>query len=160
LRQAQEFHAAQAEEAERSKQPFAAVFHLDRLLTLLPERRTELLRRRKDVLYSLGVLLDELLTRTELLRRRKDVLTAALKANPHDSWAARALARQAVAAPDSLPDQQLLLTALAALRGQQDAPHDRHYGALLLRTGSAREATLVLRAALRNRGENAPPVEE
>jgi hypothetical protein len=38
--------------------------------------------------------------------------------------------------------------------------HDRHYAALLLRTSSARESILVLRAALRNRDKNAAPVEE
>jgi WD40 repeat protein len=131
-----DFHAAEAESARMRQQPFAAVFHLDRLLPLLPEQRGE------------------------FLTRRRTILAAALKANPNDSWASRALARQAVGDPDSLPDRQALITARAALRGQQDAPHDRHYAALLLRTGSAREALLVLRAALRNRDKNAPPVEE
>jgi hypothetical protein len=135
-RASRDFHTAEAESAQMRRQPFAAVFHLDRLLPLLPEQRHDLLARR----YA--------------------VLAAALKADAKDAWAARALARQAVGDPDSLPDRQTLLTARASLRQRQDSPHDRHHGALLLRTGSAREATLVLRAAIRRRPMNAPPVEE
>jgi hypothetical protein len=135
-RASRDFHTSEAESAEMRRQPFAAVFHLDRLLPLLPEQCDE------------------------FLMRRRTILAAALKANPNDSWAARALAWQAVGDPDALSDRQLLLTARAALRGQQDAPHDRHYGAMLLRTGAAKEALLVLRAALRNRDKNAAPVEE
>jgi WD40 repeat protein len=135
-RASREFHTAEAESAEMRRQPFACVFHLDRLLPLRPEERGD------------------------LLQRRRTILTGALTAKPNDSWAARALARQAVSDPESLPDRQVLLAARAALGGQQDAPRDRHHGALLLRTGTAKEAILVLRAALRNRDENAPPVEE
>jgi WD40 repeat protein len=135
-RASRDFHNAEVESAQMRRQFFAAVFHLDRLLPLLPARRTE------------------------LLQRRQAVLTAALKANAQDAWAARALARQALADPASLPDRQVLLTARAALRQQQDAPRDRHYGALLLRTGSAIESILVLRAAIRRRPGNAAPVEE
>jgi hypothetical protein len=128
-----EFHSAEAAAAENNRQPFAAVFHLDRLLLLLPEQR-------KD-----------------LLRRSHAVLTAALKANANDLWAVRALARQAVSDPDSVPDRKGLLASLAK---QPDAPRDRLHGGLLLRTGSPREAALVLRAAIRHRGADAPPVEE
>jgi hypothetical protein len=118
------------------KQPFAAVFHLDRLLPLLPDQRVA------------------------FLKRRQTILAAALKANASDAWAARSLARQAVGDPDSLRDRATLLSLRAALARHQDAPHDRLYGALLLRTGSPPEAALVLRAALAKRGPDAPPVEE
>jgi hypothetical protein len=131
-----DFHSAQAEAAERLRQPFAAVFHLDRLLPLLPAERSD------------------------LLARRHDVLTAALKKTPGDLWATRALARQAIADPATIPERATLLALRAALAKQQHAPNDRLYGAVLLRTGSAREAALVLRAARNKRGPDAAPVEE
>ncbi len=130
---ARAFHSDEATAAEQDEQPFAAVFHLDRLLPLLPDQRRD------------------------LLRRRHAILTAALKSNAGDAWAARALAHQAVSDPDSVADRKPLLTALAK---QQNAPMDRVHGGLLLRTGSAREAAIVLRAAIRHRGADAPPVEE
>jgi hypothetical protein len=136
FRDSKDYHAAEAETAELNHQPFAAVFHLDRLLPLLPEQRRE------------------------LLARRRAVLTTELKKTPGDIWAARALARQAVGDPGSLSDRETLLSFRAALSTQQDAPHDRSYGALLLRTDSPREAILVLRAAIQNRDPDAPPVEE
>jgi hypothetical protein len=130
-----EFHSDQAETAEENHWPFAAVFHLDRLAAFFPDQR--------------GF----------TLQRRAAVLTAALKQTPDDPWAARALARQAIADPAST-DRETLLTVRAALARQQDAPNDRLFGALLLRTGSARDAVLVLRAARNKRGPDAPPVEE
>jgi hypothetical protein len=135
-RASRDFHAAEAESAQMRRQPFAAVFHLDRLLPLLPDRRGE------------------------FLRRRQTVLTAALKANPNDIWAARALARQAVGDPPPIRERALFRGLLPLLRQQQDAPHDPLLGVVLLRTGNARLAALVLRAALRRRPRNAPPVEE
>jgi hypothetical protein len=131
-----EFHSDQAETAEANHQPFAAVFHLDRLLPLLPEQRAR------------------------LLERRHAVLTAVLQKTPGDPWASRALARQAVSDPDGMSFRVLRRAVLPHLAKQQDAPHDRLYGALLLRTGSRREAVLVLRAAIRSRAPDAPPVEE
>jgi WD40 repeat protein len=131
-----EFHADEAEAAEDARQPLAAVFHLDRLLPLLPGDRTR------------------------LLARRRAILAAALKQSPGDLWAARALARQALTDPATVADSATLRAALAALAKQPEAPRDRLHGALLLRTGSAREALAVLRAARKQRGPDAPPVEE
>jgi hypothetical protein len=131
-----EFHTTEAESAEKRSQTFAAVFHLDRLLPLLPGQRSA------------------------LLQRRRTILAAALKANRNDAWAARALARQAVGDHTSVPGRATLSSLRAVLAQHQDAPQDRLYGALLLRTGTPRDAILVLRAALARRGPDAPPVEE
>jgi hypothetical protein len=128
-----EFHAAAADAAELAGQPFAAAFHLEQLLPLLPGERDR------------------------LLQRRSAILSAALKETAGNAWGARALARQAVADPASVGDLQRLRAALAK---QQDAPRDLLYGAALLRTGSAAEAALVLRAARGRRGAAAAPTEE
>jgi WD40 repeat protein len=128
-----EFHSAEAVAAEMRRQPFAAVFHLDRLLLLMPEHRPF------------------------LLHRRQTVLAAARKKAPNDAWVARTLARQAIIYPFTPVDRKALLEILAR---QQDAPVNRVYGGLLLRTGSVREAILVLDAALRNRDPATSPVEE
>jgi WD40 repeat protein len=134
-RASREFHAAEAETAENNHQPFAAVFHLDRLLLLLlPEQRAP------------------------LLERRHRILATVLKDSPHDGWAARALARQTSSDP-ATTDRMTLLVALGALAKQQGAVNDRDHAVLLLRTGSARDAILVLRAAIRKRGDG-PPAEE
>jgi hypothetical protein len=135
-RQDREYHLDEADSAILRRQFFAAVFHLDRLMFLLPEQRT---RR---------------------LTQRSAVLTAALQANANDTWAARALARQAIGDPRSLARRAILISLRDALARQQCAPMDRLYGAILLRTGATKEAILVLRAALRNRDGDAPPVEE
>ena len=131
-----EFHLAQADAAAENNQPFACVFHLDRLLILLPGERGN------------------------LLKRRLAVLTAVLKKTPGDVWAVRALARQAIADPALLPQRNTLLALRTTLARQHDAASDRLYGVLLLRTDSAREAVPVLRAALKKCGPNSPPVEE
>jgi WD40 repeat protein len=115
------------------KDAFAAVFHLDRLLALSPEQRPDLLKRRATTLLD------------------------ALKSNPDDHWAARTLARQAVAAPATIPGLKSLLLFLSR---NQHAPQDRLYGALLLRTSKPRDAAIVLRAALRHRPPNTPPIDE
>jgi hypothetical protein len=135
-RASRDFHAAEAESAEVRKQPFAAVFHLDRLLPLLPGERPR------------------------LLGRRLAVLAAALKKAPGDAWAVRALARQAVADPGSVPNCKELLPQLAALAKQGDAASNRLYGAVLLRSGSPREAVPALQTALARRDPGAAPVEE
>jgi hypothetical protein len=136
-RASREHHAAEAEAAENTNQPFAAVFHLDRLLPLRPGQRPD------------------------LLRRRQMVLAAALKARPGDPWASRALTRQAVADPASVPNPKELLPTLAALaKRSDDAPSHRLHGALLLRTGAAKEARAALQTALRKRPAAGPPVEE
>jgi hypothetical protein len=135
-RATREFHTAEAKTAENNYHPFAAVFHLDRLLPLLSGERPN------------------------LLKRRTAVLTAALKNAPDDTWAGRALARQVIGDPASVPARATLLTALATLAKPQDASNDTLHGVLLLRTSSPREAVLVLRAARNKRGPDAPPVEE
>jgi WD40 repeat protein len=132
-----EFHLAEADAAEENHQPFACVFHLDRLLPLQAGERAD------------------------LLKRRHAVLTAALKKTPEDAWAARALARQAVIDPASVPDRQKLVPLLAALSSQDDdALSHRLHGGLLLRTGSPEQAIVALRKALEKRAAAAPPVEE
>jgi hypothetical protein len=136
-RASREHHAAEAEAAANANQPFAAVFHLDRLLPLRPVQRRA------------------------LLRRRHAVLAAALKARPGGPWASRALARQAVADPASVPNPKGLLPTLAALAKQSDdAPGHRLHGGLLLRTGSAKEARAALQTALQKRPAADAPVEE
>jgi hypothetical protein len=87
-------------------------------------------------------------------------LTAALKADPKDTWALRALARQALCDPASVPDRKTLLPGLAALVKEQDALTLRLYGGLLLRTGSAKEAVDTLQTAIKKRAKDAAPVEE
>jgi WD40 repeat protein len=135
-RASREFHAAEAAAAQKNNQSFAAVFHLDRLLGLLPGDRGN------------------------LFKRRTAVLTAALAKEPGNGWAVRALARQAIADLAGIPARDVLLSLRAVLARQQDAPNDRLHGVVLLRMGSAREAVLVLRAARNKRGPGMPPVEE
>jgi hypothetical protein len=136
-RASQEYHIAEADTAENARQPFAAVFRLDRLVSLLPDERAG------------------------LLKRRHTILAAMLKKTPGDVWAARALARQAIADPLTVPDRASLLPILASLTKEaDDAASHRLHGGLLIRTGSAKEAVTVLQTAIKNRGPDAPPVEE
>jgi WD40 repeat protein len=126
-------HVAEAERMERTD-ALGAAFHLDRLLALSPDDRPV------------------------LLKRRSDILSAALKADPNDHAAARALARQAVADPATVPDATSLLPVLAR---HPHAALDRLHGALLLRTGNARDAAQVFRAAILNRtNKDEPPIDE
>jgi hypothetical protein len=125
------FHADAADRTEKID-PFACVFHLERLLALSPDQRPA------------------------LLKRRSSVLSATLKSNPDDHHSARSLARQAVANPATVPDAKALLALLAR---HPHAALDRLYGALL-RTGNAREAAVVLRGAIRNRTSDQPPIDE
>jgi hypothetical protein len=131
-RRDRDFHAAEAQRFEKTNH-FACVFHLDRLLALRPDDRPALLKRRAAVLDA---------------ARQKDAT---------DPWPSRALARQAVAAFGSIGDPKSLLAAVAR---RQDAALDRLHGALLLRTGDARNAALVLRAALRHRADDEPPIDD
>jgi hypothetical protein len=94
--------------------------------------------------------------RPVLLKRRTAVLLDALKKNADDS-AIRALARQAIADRDTVPDLKALRLTLSR---HQDAAHDRLYGALLLRTANPRDAVIVLRAAIRHRPPGTPPIDE
>jgi hypothetical protein len=137
VRAIREFHVSEAVSAEQDRQPFAAIFHLDRLFPLLPAKRTP------------------------LLAYRNIVLTAALKTDPKDPWAVRALARQAISDPASVPDRAALLPPLADLAKQgDDAFTYRLHGGVLLRTGSAKEAIAALTRAIAKRDSDVPPVEE
>jgi hypothetical protein len=135
-REAREYHEAEVESATMRRQFFAAVFHLDRLMPLLPENRKA------------------------LLASRSAVLSDARKSNANAAWASRALARQAIGDPKAIRDRDALKSLRDVLGQQKHAANDRLYGALLLRTGATRKAILVLRAALRNREGDVPPVEE
>jgi hypothetical protein len=131
-----EHHTTEASAAEKGNEPFTAVFHIDRLLPLLPDERGR------------------------LLARRTAVLTAVLKKTPGDGWATRALARQVIGDPASVPDRKDLLPTLAALAKRSDTFSHRLRGAVLLRTGSAKDAITALQTALEKRGPDGPPVEE
>jgi dipeptidyl aminopeptidase/acylaminoacyl peptidase len=132
-RRDREFHEAEAERT-RVIDPFACAFHLDRLLALWPDERPA------------------------LLKRRAATLAAALKRDPDDHHSARSLARQAIADPGTVPNANALLPLIAR---HQHVALDRLHGALLLRTGNARDASVVLRAAVRNRTDaGGPPTDE
>src|SRR5439155_205651 len=95
-----DYHEAEAAAAERARQPFAAVFHLDQLLRLRPAA-----------------------DRFALLKRR----AAALARAGGGPWAARALARQAVAPRPGLRARPLPLLAGLAVPTPDPrlTPHDR-----------------------------------
>jgi hypothetical protein len=127
------FHEAEAKRT-RKIDPFSAVFHLDRLLALSPDERPA------------------------LLKRRSTVLSAAIEKDANDHHSARSLARQAVADFDTIDNPTSLLSTVAR---HQHSSLDRLHGALLLRTGNARDAALVFRAAIRNRtSDDVPPIDE
>jgi hypothetical protein len=131
------WHRSELQRSLAANLPFAAVWHLERLLAALPDQRAALLRER-------NALLDQL---------HHD--------NRQDPLPVLRLARTAVWAPDSVPDARALLPTLAALA--KDHPGSGAaglYAALLLRTGSAKEALPLLQARLKARPKDAPPVEE
>jgi hypothetical protein len=131
-----EIHLDEFRAADRANQPFAAVYHLDRLLALSPWQRPC------------------------LLAGRRSILTAALKKTPGEVWAVRALARQTIGDPKSVPERATLLSLVATLAKRPGASNDRLHGAVLLRAGQPRGAALVLRAAPEERGSRGPPLEE
>jgi hypothetical protein len=131
------WHRAEARSSLEANLPFAATWHLDRLLAALPQQRPSLLRERNAVLA--GMHHDD----------RRDPLPVLR------------LARAAVWAPDSVPNVKDLLPAVAKLaKDQPDGLALRLHAALLLRTGSAKEALPLLQACLKSRSPDAPPVEE
>jgi hypothetical protein len=112
---------------------FAAAFHLDRMLAYVPSQRTD------------------------LLRQRTALFEATLKQNKDDASVRLLLARTAWHSPALGPkDAGDFLPA--ADDKQPFAQRTR--GGLLLRQKKAAEAVPVLEAALKNRGDDTPPVEE
>jgi WD40 repeat protein len=131
------WHRAEASSSLDANLPFAAAWHLERLLAELPQQRPALLRER-------NALLDQM-----------------YRDNRRDPLPLLRLARAAVWAPDSVKDVKALLPTVAALaRYQPHRQEARLHAALLLRTGSAKEALPLLQARLKARPKDAPPVEE
>jgi WD40 repeat protein len=115
------------------KDLFAAAFHLDRMLAYLPPKRTELLRDRNGLLW------------------------ATLKQNKDDAPARLLLARTAWHSPELGPKDA---TDLLPAADDKRPFAQRTRGGLLLRQKKAAEAVPVLEAALKERGDDPPPVEE
>jgi WD40 repeat protein/tRNA A-37 threonylcarbamoyl transferase component Bud32 len=117
----------------REKDRFAAAFHLDRVLAYLPSQRTD------------------------LLRHRTAFLQAALQQNKEDATARLLLAQTAWHSPALGPKD-----AADFLPAADDKRRfaQRTRGGLLLRQRKAAEAIPVLEAALKERGDDPPPVEE
>ena len=113
--------------------PFAAAFHLDRLLAHAPVRRDELLRQRTKFLEA------------TLVHDAQNAAARLLLART--AWHSAALAPKDTSALLPAPDE----TGLLARRTR---------GGLLLRQQKAAEALAVLTAALKERGDDRPPVEE
>jgi WD40 repeat protein/tRNA A-37 threonylcarbamoyl transferase component Bud32 len=131
------WHRREADTALAAKLPFATAFHLDALLSRLPNQRREVLGERNEVLFGM------------------------LTANQRDPYALRRLARCTLWAPNSVPNQNRLLPGLTALlKDQPTALTQRVHAGLLVRLGSSREALPPLQALLKTRDKNAPPVEE
>ena len=112
---------------------FAAAFHLDRLLAYEPVHRTE------------------------LLRQRTAFLEATLKQDRQNAAARLLLRRTAWHDPALGPKDTAGLMPSADETGLLQR---RTRAGLLLRQGKAAEAVAVLEAALKDRGDDQPPVEE
>ena len=125
-------HEEQFKKAQGSDR-FAAAFHLDRLLAYAPVRRDELLR-----------------TRTTFLEET-------LKQDAQNAAARLLLARTAWHSPTLGPKDTIALLPSADEKGLLLR---RTRGGLLLRQQKADEAVTVLEAALKDRGDDKPPVEE
>ncbi len=117
----------------RNGDRFAAAFHLDRLLAYAPARRDE------------------------LLRQRTAYLEATLKQDAQNAAARLLLARTAWHSPALGPKDSAALLPSANEKGLLPR---RTRGGLLLRQQKAAEAVAVLEAALKERGDDKPPVEE
>jgi hypothetical protein len=131
------WHGAEASNSLAAHLPLAAAWHLKRLLAVLPDQRAALLRER-------NALLDQM---------RRD--------NRPDPLPMLRLAQVAVWAPGSVKDIKALLPTVADLaKDQPSSLEARLHAALLLRTGSAKEALPLLQARLKARPKDAPPVEE
>jgi hypothetical protein len=114
------------------KDRFAAAFHLDRMLAYLPSRRTD------------------------LLRQRTAFLEATLRQNQDDASARLLLARTAWHSPPLGPKDA---TDFLPAADDKQPFAQRTRGGLLLRQKKAAEAVPALEAALKNRGDDPPPVE-
>jgi WD40 repeat protein len=112
---------------------FAAAFHLDRMLAYSPAKRTYLLRLRTAVLEVL------------------------LEQNKDDAAARLLLARTAWHSPEEGPKDAEPLLPVAE---DKNSLARRTRGGLLLRLNKSGEALPVLEAALKERGDDKPPVEE
>jgi hypothetical protein len=127
-----EWHREQFQNLQGSDR-FAAAFHLDRLLAYEPARRDD------------------------LLRQRTQFLEASLKQDPQDAAARLALARTAWHSPKLAPKDA---AALLPSADDKTLLARRTRGGMLLRQQKAVEAVAVLEAALKERGDDRPPVEE
>jgi tRNA A-37 threonylcarbamoyl transferase component Bud32 len=127
-----DWHQEQFQQNQQ-KDRFAAAFHLDRMLAYLPSKRTELLRQRTALLEA-------------TLQRNKDDKTARLL-----------LARTAWHSPALGPKDA---TDFLSAADNKQPFAQRTRGGLLLRQKKAAEAAPVLEAALKDRGDGPPPVEE
>jgi WD40 repeat protein len=117
----------------KDKDRFAAAFHLDRMLAYLPSQRTQ------------------------LLRQRTAFLQATLRQNKEDLAARLLLARTAWHSPTLGPKYAIDFMPAA----DDKRPFaQRTRGGLLLRQKKAAEAVPVLEVALKDRGDDPPPVEE
>jgi WD40 repeat protein len=133
------WHRSEARTSLAADLPFAAAWHLERLLGALPEERRSLLQQRNDVLARMS----------GNDRDRRDPLPVLR------------LARAAAWAPDSVRDARTLLPALSELAKEDpEGLAARLHAAVLLRTGSAKEALPLLEARLKSRPAEAAPVEE
>jgi hypothetical protein len=120
-------------EQKQQRDRFASAFHLDRMLAYLPSQRTNRLRQRTAFLE-------------ETLKQYKDDATARLLL-ARTAWHSPPLGPKG--ATDFLP---------AADDKRPFAQRTR--GGLLLRQKKAADAVPVLEAALKDRGDDPPPVEE
>ena len=125
-------HAEQFKQVQSSDR-FAAAFHLDRVLAYAPSQR--------DV----------------WLRQRTTFLETTLKQDAKDAAARLLLARTAWHSPMLGPKDVATLLPAADDKGPFA---QRTRGGLLLRLKKADEAVPVLEAALTERGDDQPPVEE
>jgi WD40 repeat protein/tRNA A-37 threonylcarbamoyl transferase component Bud32 len=127
-----DWHKEQFEQNQQESR-FAAAFHLDRMLAYLPAQRAD------------------------LLKQRTAFLEEALKQNKGDAAARLLLARTAWHRPPLGPKGAEPLLPAADDRNPLAR---RTRAGLLLRLKKADEALPVLEAALKERGDDRPPVEE
>jgi WD40 repeat protein len=127
-----DWHQEQFQQNQQ-KDRFAAVFHLDRILAYLPSRRAD------------------------LLRQRTAFLEESLKQNKDDAAARLLLARTAWHSPPLGPKDA---TGILPTADDKQPLAQRTRSGLLLRQKKAAEAVPVLEAALKDRGDDPPPVEE
>ena len=126
------WHQEQFKEFQSSDR-FAAAFHLDRVLAYVPSRRAD------------------------LLRQRTTFLEATLNQDAQNAGARLLLARTAWHSPTLGPKDTAALRPAADEKGLLAR---RTRGGLLLRQQKAADAVAVLEAALKERGDDRPPVEE